>query len=123
VSLTVGRRGSRSKEIPLQTAFAYPQTFLSQESFAVKLDAADPLAQYRARFFIPEISNDRAAIYLCSHSLGLQPRDVVPLMQAELDQWARLGVEGHVRGQNPWYTYQNGLCEATARLVGAQPGE
>src|SRR5438445_13266893 len=62
------------------------------------------------------------AIYLCSHSLGLQPRSVRGLLALELDNWARLGVEGHFDGATPWYTYQDLLRPAGARLVGALAG-
>src|SRR5437868_7873895 len=95
----------------------------SDESFAQQLDAADSLAEYRARFFIPTRPNGLPAIYFCTHSLGLQPRTVPALIQAELKTWAELGVEGHFQGSNPWYTYQNDLSESAARLVGAQPDE
>src|SRR5207237_10008437 len=63
------------------------------------------------------------SIYLCSHSLGLQPRSVRGLVALELDNWARLGVEGHFEGATPWYTYQDLLRPAGARLVGALAGE
>ena len=95
----------------------------SDESFAQQLDAADSLAEYRAGFFIPTRPNGLPAIYFCTHSLGLQPRTVPALIQAELKTWAELGVEGHFQGSNPWYTYQNDLSESAARLVGAQPDE
>src|SRR5438874_4977135 len=102
---------------------AYLHAFRPEESFAQQLDAADPLAEYRAKFFIPTRPEGLPTIYFCSHSLGLQPRTVPALMQTELQTWAALGVEGHFQGSTPWYTYQNGLCESAARLVGAQPGE
>src|SRR5205807_3911027 len=105
------------------TNFAYPNTFLPDESFARELDAADPLAEFRDSFSIPEGPDASPAIYLCSHSLGLQPRQVSTLMAAELKNWARLGVEGHFQRSTPWYTYQDLFCESAARLVGARPGE
>src|SRR5207237_914777 len=74
-------------------------------------------------FFIPEKPQGRQAIYLCSHSLGLQPRSVTRLMDEELKRWALLGVEAHFQGSTPWYTYQSDLCESAARLVGGLRGE
>src|ERR1700687_1145826 len=104
-------------------SFDYPQSFLPQESFALQLDAADPLANYHEGFFIPERGLGGQTLYLCSHSLGRQPKSVVPLVQAELDNWARLGVKGHFQGTTPWYTYQNLLSQPAAQLVGAHPSE
>src|SRR5260370_40788951 len=101
----------------------YPQTFQREESFALQLDAADPLAEHRDSFFLPELSAGQETIYFCSHSLGLQPRTVTRLMEQELRNWALLGVEAHFKGATPWYTYQDLLSEPAARLVGAEPGE
>jgi kynureninase len=93
------------------------------EDFARRLDAADPLAPFRAEFLIPPGPDGNASVYLCGHSLGLQPRAVRALLQQELDDWANLGVEGHFRGRTPWYSYHETLRESGARLVGALPGE
>src|SRR5260370_41396161 len=101
----------------------YPQTFQREESFALQLDAADPLAEHRDSFFLPELSAGQETIYFCSHSLGLQPRTVTRLMEQELRNWALLGVEAHFKGATPWYTYQDLLREPPARLVRPQPGE
>jgi kynureninase len=40
-----------------------------------------------------------------------------------LDDWARLGVEGHAEAQRPWVSYHELLREPAARLVGALPSE
>jgi kynureninase len=101
----------------------YPQSFQRQESFALELDAADPLAEHRSSFFLPELSAGQETIYFCSHSLGLQPRNVLLLMGEELSRWAMFGVEGHFKGATAWYTYPDLLSEPAARLVGAEPGE
>jgi len=107
----------------LTAANPYPHTFQREESFARRLDAADPLAEHRYSFFLPELSASQETIYFCSHSLGLQPRTVTRLIEQELKNWALLGVEGHFQGATPWYTYQDLLSEPAARLVGAAPGE
>jgi kynureninase len=44
-------------------------------------------------------------------------------VEQELDDWARLGVEGHFHGRTPWYSYHEQFRESGARLVGARPGE
>jgi kynureninase len=93
------------------------------ESYALGLDERDPLRTYRERFHLPVGSDGRPLIYFCSNSLGLQPKSVKPLMDQELDNWARLGVRGHFDAEIPWYTYQDSLRPATARLVGAKPNE
>src|SRR6516225_9141379 len=95
----------------------------ADESFALQADAADPLRRFRDQFHIPTDANGRPMIYFCGHSLGLQPRAVRALVDEELEEWARLGVEGHFRGKTPWYSYHEQLAEPGARLVGARPGE
>ncbi|MEZ6184789.1 MAG: kynureninase [Planctomycetota bacterium] len=92
---------------------------------AQDLDARDPLAGYRERFWIPPSPADpaRESIYLCGNSLGLQPKTTRPALMQELDDWQRLGVEGHFEAQTPWYSYHEVVREPAARLVGAFPDE
>jgi kynureninase len=97
--------------------------FTAEESFAWDLDARDPLRSYRDLFHLPSGPDGTPLIYFCGHSLGLQPRTVRDLIQQELDDWARLGVEAHFQGKNPWYDYHELFRESGARLVGARPGE
>jgi len=91
--------------------------------FAAAMDAGDPLARFRERFYIPETSNGAGCIYLCGHSLGLQPKTVRSYIEQELRDWAELGVEGHFHAKAPWMPYHRLLTEQTAALVGAQPAE
>lgn len=97
--------------------------FNTDRSFAATLDAQDPLKNYRSRFHIPGQGNNPATIYLCGHSLGLQPKSVRQYVDEELAEWARLGVEGHFHAKHPWMPYHELLTEQTARLVGARPIE
>jgi kynureninase len=97
--------------------------FEPTQSYAVRLDERDPLREFRERFCLPEAPDGQPAIYFCSHSLGLQPKAVKPLMEKELENWARLGARGHFEGEIPWYTYQEPLRESAAQLVGAKPNE
>ena len=97
--------------------------FQPEESYAARLDAEDPLRSFRDRFLLPQRSDGSAQIYLCGHSLGLEPRGVRPLIEQELSQWASLGVDGHFHGKAPWYSYHELLRDAGARLVGALPHE
>jgi kynureninase len=45
------------------------------------------------------------------------------IVEEELDNWAKLGVDAHHATGTPWYTYHEALREPTARLVGAKPLE
>ena len=89
---------------------------------AARLDAADPLAGFREQFHIPP-HGDGEKIYLCGNSLGLQPRAAETLLQEELDDWRRLGVEGHFEARRPWMPYHEQFAAPLARLVGAEPDE
>ena len=94
----------------------------SAEREALDLDAADPLPTRRAEFHVPPHGSGEAA-YFAGNSLGLQPKAVRGRLGAELDDWARLGVEGHLEAARPWLPYHELLREPAARLVGARPEE
>lgn len=89
----------------------------------MELDQQDTLARFREEFHIPPAPDGRDATYLCGNSLGLQPRAVPDVVQRELEDWQRLGVNGHLEARAPWYSYHERFAEAGARLVGALPGE
>ncbi|MGA9979265.1 MAG: kynureninase [Candidatus Sulfotelmatobacter sp.] len=91
--------------------------------FAARMDADDPLASFRDRFFFPKTVSREDRIYLCGHSLGLQPRKSKEYIERELQDWADLGVEGHFHARNPWMPYHRLLTEQMAALVGAKPQE
>jgi kynureninase len=95
---------------------------LMRESFARELDAQDELGGLSQEFHHP-IVDGRQAIYLCGHSLGLQPKRAELYLQIELRDWAKLGVDAHFRGSNPWYSYHEWFAAPLARLVGARPSE
>jgi kynureninase len=92
-------------------------------AYAADMDARDPLARFRERFYIPKTKNGEECIYLCGHSLGLQPKSVQAYLEQQLKEWADLGVEGHFHAKNPWMPYHRLLTEQTATLVGAKPVE
>ena len=100
-----------------------PAQFQSGREYAVQMDAQDPLASFRDRFYIPRATNGKECIYLCGHSLGLQPKSAKSYIEQELRDWAELGVEGHFHAKNPWLPYHRLLTEQTAALVGAKPVE
>jgi kynureninase len=93
------------------------------EQYALEMDARDPLAHFRERYHIPRTNSGEECIYLCGHSLGLQPKSARTYLEQELNDWARLGVEGHFHAKKPWLPYHRLLTEQTAILVGAEPLE
>jgi kynureninase len=97
--------------------------FEPTREFASEMDARDPLAGFRARFHIPKNADGADGIYLCGHSLGLQPKTVAGCIEEELKDWADLGVEGHFRAKRPWMPYHRFLTAQMAEVVGAKPGE
>ena len=99
---------------------------MSTEADALVLDAADPLSAYRDRFLLPDGPDGPGgppAVYLAGNSLGLQARAVRPAMEAHLERWARLAVDGWFTKDDPWFTYDETFREPMARIVGARPSE
>jgi kynureninase len=94
--------------------------FEASEDFAIAMDERDPLRDYRERFLLPKSAGGKDCVYLCGHSLGLQPKTAALYIEQELKDWAQLGVEGHFRATNPWMPYHRLLAEQTAALVGAK---
>lgn len=107
--------------------------FRADEAAARELDASDPLREFRAEFHIPDAERIAAlagapgpkgeAVYLTGNSLGLQPKAVAELVRRELEDWAGLGVEGHLHGRDPWLRYHEQFRAPLARLVGAHEHE
>src|SRR6202521_1670458 len=93
------------------------------ENFALQLDAADPLRQFREKFHLPLGKEGKPLIYLAGNSLGLMPKAARQIVEQELDDWARLAVDAHLGAKTPWYSYHETLREPAARLIGAQPNE
>lgn len=85
---------------------------------AQQLDAADPLARFRARFFVPE-----GQIYLDGNSLGLLCTEAEQTLLAVLEKWKTGGIGGWLEGDSPWFTMAETLAERVAKLVGARADE
>lgn len=85
-------------------------------------DDGDPLRGFRNEFLIPPYAGGEQT-YLVGNSLGLQPRGVRQALLDELDDWARLGVEGHLHARHPWLPYHVEVREGLAEVVGAEPVE
>src|SRR5438093_8540909 len=97
--------------------------FSADENFARQLDAEDPLRGFRDKFHLPRGKDGKPGIYFAGNSLGLMPKSARQIVEEELDNWAKLGVDAHHATGTPWYTYHEALREPTARLVGANPLE
>jgi kynureninase len=97
--------------------------FQPGEDFARMMDEQDPLREFRHKFLFPKTKDGGDCLYLCGHSLGLQPKTAAAYLEEELKEWARLGVEGHFHARHPWMPYHRLLTEQTAQLVGANPAE
>ncbi len=90
--------------------------------YAQTQDRVDIMYSFRERFLFPQ-HNEQDVRYFCGNSLGLQPKSVSYLMNLELDDWAKHGVEGHFRARNPWVSYHSQFSESLAKIVGARPDE
>ncbi|MEY2545294.1 MAG: kynureninase [Verrucomicrobiota bacterium] len=95
--------------------------FSADEQFALQLDRDD--LGFRDRFHIPLGTYGRPVIYFAGNSLGLMPKAAREIVDLELDNWARFGVDAHHAPGTPWYTYHEQFREPLARLVGARPNE
>ncbi|RYD81195.1 MAG: kynureninase, partial [Sphingobacteriales bacterium] len=98
-------------------------SFQNSLQFAQEQDQQDSLKSYREQFYIPKDKNGNDVIYFTGNSLGLQPKSARDYINIELEDWAKLGVEGHFEGRNPWFGYHKMFEAPVARLVGALPHE
>ncbi|HEU5292917.1 MAG TPA: kynureninase [Cyclobacteriaceae bacterium] len=96
--------------------------FQNNLSFARQLDRMDSLKSYRSKFHIPKVKG-KTAIYFTGNSLGLQPKTTKRFVNEELDDWAKLGVEGHIYSRRPWLYYHKFSKKGLAALTGAKPSE
>jgi len=97
--------------------------FSGDEDVARQLDAEDPLRGFREKFSLPLGNNGKPVIYFAGNSLGLMPKGARQIVEEELDNWAKLGVDAHHATGTPWYSYHEVLREPVARLVGSKPLE
>ena len=92
----------------------------NSQSFLEKLDQNDPLSSYRDKFHYPKNKNGNEVLYLCSNSLGLQPKTVKTFVEKELNVWKKEGVLGQ---HGRWEKFHERLTHSSAMLVGAKPSE
>lgn len=91
--------------------------------YAQQCDQNDPIREFRSQFHLPTDTQGNPMIYLCGNSLGLQPKTTEQYIKQELDDWAKLGVEGHTHARKPWLPYHEFLTDQMAAIVGAKPEE
>jgi kynureninase len=88
---------------------------MTDRAGAEALDAADPLAPFRARF----VHEDGDRIYVDGNSLGRLPRDTPARLADRVEEWgSRL-----VTAWPDWIDLPLEVGDILAPLVGAQPGE
>ena len=90
--------------------------------FAKRMDEKDPLRDFRSKFFIPQ-HNEKDCIYFAGNSLGLQPKLTAQYVQQELDDWAKMGVEGHFQAKSPWLPYHEIFPDQLSKIVGCKEHE
>ncbi len=99
-----------------------PTTYEATLEYAQGQDQTDTLYPFRERFIFPQ--HEGADVrYFCGNSLGLQPKSVSYLMEKELRDWGKYGVEGHFRAAYPWFSYHHFFTDRLAKVVGAEKDE
>jgi kynureninase len=102
--------------------YCMPATYEASPEYAQAQDRVDTLYSFRERFLFPQHNGEDVA-YFCGNSLGLQPKSVGYLMEKELRDWARYGVEGHFKAGYPWFSYHHIFEDRLGKVVGAQKEE
>lgn len=90
--------------------------------FAKSLDEKDPLKHFREMFYIP-LMFGKDCIYFTGNSLGLQTKRTQDYVVDELEDWASLGVEGHLHARNPWLPYHEIFPRQLSKIIGCLPQE
>ena len=98
-------------------------TYNNSREFALELDKNDPLLSYQEKFHFPLQENGERHIYLCGNSLGLQSKNTESFVMQELDDWKKLGVEGHFQARKPWLPYHEFLSESYSKIIGSKESE
>ncbi len=90
---------------------------------ALALDNNDPLKSIRSEFHIPKGKNNEECLYFAGHSLGAMPKKTKEFVDYELEDWSKLGVEGHFEARHPWLPYHENITTSFSKLVGARESE
>ena len=97
-------------------------TYQNTIAYAKEQDAKDALKSFREKFFIPQ-HGGKDCVYFTGNSLGLQPKTTSAYIQQELDDWAKLGVEGHFHAKNPWKPYHEIFPSQLSKIIGSKENE
>ncbi len=92
--------------------------FNTTEECSLMLDREDSLRGFRDRFYIPD-----GKIYMDGNSLGLLSKDAEQSLINALDDFKKLGIDGWMDGNPPWFTLAEELGKKQAFLVGAKENE
>lgn len=88
---------------------------------AAQLDSQDPLKSFKSKFALPQKAD---MIYLCNNSLGLPTKSAFTEMQAQLQRWSELGVEGWFKGESNWYSgFESAVKRPLSMLLGTKEDE
>jgi len=92
-------------------------TYRTGSEFAAERDAADPLAEFRDRFSVPD------ELYLDGNSLGPISDAAVAAVDRTIDAWREMGIRGWTDADPPWFWQGERLGDRLAPFVGAAPEE
>lgn len=84
---------------------------------AVAADRQDPLAEFRARFDVPD------DYYMDGNSLGPLSADAEASLDRVIEEWRDLGIRGWTDADRDWFTYAEELGDDLAPLLGAESPE
>lgn len=93
--------------------------FQFDKEFAKQLDEQDPLKTFRKEFEFP-MNNNEEKVYFTGNSLGLMPKKGRLAIEQELNDWGKMGVDGHFEAKNPWFSYHESFKPLLANIVGAK---
>ncbi len=90
----------------------------NSKSYALQLDARDPLHHYKKEFYFPP-----KTIYMDGNSLGLLSKRAEKSLLETVKSYKLFGIDGWLKGDNPYFYLAEKLGEMTAPLLGALPEE
>ncbi|WP_313799997.1 kynureninase [Cytobacillus sp.] len=91
---------------------------LLNKTFAQTLDSDDELRSYRKEFYLQP-----GTIYFDGNSLGLLSKRAEQALHTVIESWKTYGIDGWLKGENPWFYFPEKLGKMTAPLIGAKPSE
>jgi kynureninase len=91
---------------------------MPHEDTAARLDAEDPLGDFRDEFYVPP-----GTIYLDGNSLGPFSKPAERSLARILEMWKTLGIDGWLAGAHPWFGLSESLGALAAPLIGASAKE